>query len=75
MEKESKEKQKNDSHFTVTLKKNIMQSITLATNCEEIYNKFISAIGKYCICIDFKNDFRILKIIGKGNFAKVYYCI
>jgi len=43
----------------------------LATNSEEDFNKLIESLKPQCICLNFKDDYTVLKIIGKGNFAKV----
>jgi len=58
--------------FSVTFKRDVNTALILSTNSEEDYNNFIENLKSVCICHNFKDDFSLVKVIGKGNFAKVY---
>ena len=58
-------------HYRVTFKRNLNMMFTLATNSEEDFKNLVEALKANCICSNFKDDFTVVKIIGKGNFAKV----
>lgn len=39
---------------------------------ENTLNKWYDQLGKFCVYSNFRSDFDILTLLGKGNFAKVY---
>ena len=58
--------------FRVTFNRDVSTTFALTTNSEEDFNNFIENLRPICICLNFKEDFSLVKVIGKGNFAKVY---
>lgn len=41
---------------------------------EEEIKTWISYLNKMVILLDLKTDYAIMKLLGKGNFAKVHVC-
>lgn len=48
---------------------------TLYTFDRELFEKFRELLEKVCILDSFQKDFSLIKLIGKGSFAKVYLAL
>lgn len=40
---------------------------------KEVMQSWFDELKKYCILCTFSHDYSAVKILGKGNFARVYY--
>jgi len=41
------------------------------SNKQNTITKFISVLKLYCISTDFQSNYKILEVLGKGNFSQV----
>ncbi|CAD8070928.1 unnamed protein product [Paramecium sonneborni] len=74
-------KYQNDQEKESCNKKKYGFKIVRNQRCRELYSrskelnqKIWEELKKYSLQITFKQDYQIEKMIGKGNFAKVYLC-
>jgi len=48
--------------------------IQFYTQSEEDVKKWINALKASVVLLDLKDEFKIGKLLGRGNFARVHFC-
>ena len=58
--------------YGFTLTKN-GSSYEFTTKNESVFNRWVTSLKSICVLASFHEQYKAIKMIGKGSFAKVYF--